>query len=963
MALRRLGILDTPQEDDFDEVVKLAAQLCAAPTALVTFVDDRREWHKARLAWDESQTPLDRSLANRAIGQSDVLVIENLRTDRRFATHPFVTSHPDICFYAAAPIAAPTPRLAGQVSSSVPLGALAVMDTRCRTLSTEARVALRMLARQVTVLLELRFWTMTEEDRRRATETALRRSEAFYHSLVETMPQNVFRKDLEGRHTFANSRYCQTLGLPLESILGKTNFDLFPPDLATKYTEDDDRVARTGETYDVVEGHQTPTKKIWVQVIKTPVRDADGRTIGVQGIFWDVTERKAIEEQLHYERELLRGLLDACPDSIYFKDRDSRMLKVSRSLAARIGLSDPSEAVGKTDADFFGVEHAAAAWEDEQRIMRSGEALISKMEVEKWLDGQERWLITTKMPLKDAAGDVVGTFGVSRDITELKRAEAELAVARDIALESARLKAEFLANMSHEIRTPLNAVVGMSGLLLDTKLDPEQQDFANTIRTSADLLLSIINDILDFSKIEAGKMAIETVDFDVTQVLEETADLVADSAQSKGIELATWIPPAVPRHVVGDPGRLRQVLANLVSNAVKFTERGEVVLQVEPARETEHDVSLRFEVRDTGIGISPEAQARLFNAFTQADGSTTRRYGGTGLGLAISKQLVSLMGGTIGCESTHGRGSTFWFTLTLDKQAGVPVRSSRTAHPASIERVRVLIVDDNQTNRDILRRQLVAWKMPNGSAASGPEGLDRLREAVAAGDPYRIVILDMQMPDMDGMSVARAIKADPVLKQTRIVVLTSLAYHPDEADFRRIGIAAYLTKPVKQSRLFDCLATVMSDGAGAAERAAADRSAPSAVLASQKTMRVLLAEDNATNQKVVLRQLLKLGVTADAVADGAEVLSAIRHAPYDVILMDCQMPNVDGYEATRRIRERERSHPKGPRHYIIAVTAHALEGDRDRCIAAGMDDYLSKPIRPDELLKVLERYTATSARV
>jgi PAS domain S-box-containing protein len=788
-------------------------------------------------------------------------------------------------------------------------------------------------------------------------ETAFRESEAFYHSLVESLPQNIFRKDLEGRHTFANSRYCETLGLPLGQILGRTNADLFPPELAAKYTADDDRVIRTGETHDVIEIHQTPTRRLFVQVIKTPVRDEAGRIIGVQGIFWDVTERKAMEEQLKYERELLRALLDACPDAIYFKDRSSRMLRVSASMARRCGLADPADAVGKTDADFFGAQHAREAFEDEQRIMRTGEPSISKVELENWLDGRERWVITTKMPLHDPSGAIVGTFGVSRDITELKEAEAALAVARDQALESSRLKSQFLANMSHEIRTPLNAVVGMAGLLIDTDLSAEQRDFAETTRTSADLLLGIINDILDFSKIEAGKMVIETVDFDLTQVIEETADLVADRAQTKGIELLTWIPPDVPRFLRGDPGRIRQVLANLLSNAVKFTDKGEVVVEVMVAPATADAGSLRVQVRDTGIGIPREALEQVFSAFTQADGSMTRRYGGTGLGLAICRQLVTLMGGHIGVESEPGRGSTFWLSLPLERQQGDAAR--RPPEPVTLEGVRVLIIDDNQTNRDILQRQALAWRMRPEMATSGAEGLAALYRALS-DDPYRLVILDMQMPDMDGVAVARAIKADPRLSAARVVILTSLGYHPDEANLRDIGVSSYLTKPIKQSRLFDALVNVMAESppattapTGRQPARVVDRGAGS----RPRGLRVLVAEDNAINQKVALRQLVKLGVTADAVGDGEEVLAAIERTPYDIILMDCQMPRLDGYAATRRIRERELAAPAQARHHIIAMTAHALDGDREGCLAAGMDDYLSKPVRLDELGKALDRYT------
>jgi two-component system, sensor histidine kinase and response regulator len=790
-------------------------------------------------------------------------------------------------------------------------------------------------------------------------ETAFKESEAFYHSLVETLPQNIFRKDLEGRHTFANSRYCETLGLPLDQILGRTNADLFPPDLAAKYTADDERVARTGETHDVVEIHQTPTRRLFVQVIKTPVRSENGRIIGVQGIFWDVTERKVIEEQLQHERELLGALLDACPDAIYFKDRSSRMLKVSASMARRCGLADPADAVGKTDADFFGADHATEAFEDEQRIMRTGEPIISKMERENWLDGRERWVITTKMPLRDPSGAIVGTVGVSRDITELKEAEAALAVARDQALEASRLKSQFLANMSHEIRTPLNAVVGMAGLLIDTDLNAEQRDFAETTRTSADLLLGIINDILDFSKIEAGKMVIETVDFDLTQVVEETADLVADRAQNKGIELLTWIPPEVPRFLRGDPGRIRQVLANLLSNAVKFTEKGEVVVEVMIAQAAADAANLRIQVRDTGIGIPADALEQVFSAFTQADGSMTRRYGGTGLGLAICRQLITLMGGHIGVESEPGRGSTFWFSLPLEIQQGDAAR--RPPEPVSLEGVRVLIIDDNHTNREILQRQALAWRMRPDMATSGSEGLAALYRALPE-EPYQLVILDMQMPDMDGVAVARAIKADPRLSLARVVILTSLGYHPDEGNLREIGVSSYLTKPVKQSRLFDALVNVMAESptATAAPPPETVRQ-PTRIVdrrsgSRARALRVLVAEDNPINQKVALRQLIKLGVTADAVGDGEEVLAAIEQTPYDIILMDCQMPRLDGYEATRKIRQRERATPLKSRHHIIAMTAHALEGDREGCLAAGMDDYLSKPVRLEDLAKALDRF-------
>jgi CheY-like chemotaxis protein len=454
-------------------------------------------------------------------------------------------------------------------------------------------------------------------------------------------------------------------------------------------------------------------------------------------------------------------------------------------------------------------------------------------------------------------------------------------------------------------------------------------------------------------------MTIEQVDFDLTQVLEDTADLVADTAQRKGVELATWIHPNVPRFVNGDSSHMRQVLANLVSNAVKFTAEGEVVIEVQPVVESDTTATMRFQVRDTGIGIPEEAHERLFDAFSQADGSTTRRYGGTGLGLAISRRLVSLLGGDMGFESVPGQGSTFWFTLTLGKREGTAQGSP--VEPDALDGLRVLIVDDNATNREILHRQIATWRMRDDSVANGLDALAHFKEAASAGDPYRLAILDLQMPDMDGMSIARAIKADPTLAATRIVVLTSLAYHADEANFRQIGISAYLTKPVKASRLLDCVSTVMSETARTTSvpiTAARKARTPPATPPGQKAIRILLAEDNPVNQRVVRHQLAKLGFAADAVANGEEALAALERVRYDLVLMDGQMPEMDGYEAVREIRRRESAEWQNRRHRVVAITASSLDGDRQKCLDAGMDDYLAKPVRLQDLHRVLEEAVA-----
>ncbi len=791
-------------------------------------------------------------------------------------------------------------------------------------------------------------------------EEELKDERNFLRTLIDNLPDLIYFKDNQARYVLNNRAHLQTLGVSSqEDVFGKTTFDFNPYELAETYFNDEMKVIHTGQPMlnkEEVAVHRDSGEEVWHLTSKVPLR-RDDKVIGIVGISRNITQQKLAQKSMQRERNQLRTLIDNLPDLIFFKDLRGRYILNNKAHLDFIGVNDQQEALGKTVLDFHPQEEAEEFFREEIEVIVSGNALF---EVEQIIyhkkKKEKRWYLTSRIPLKDSEGKVKGILGVGHDITNKKLAEEallqtynELEQTNKELKKANKIKSQFLANMSHEIRTPLNAVIGMTGLLLDTSLNEEQRDFTETILNSSDILLSLINDILDFSKIEAQKIELEKQPFDVRNCVEEALELIASKAADKNLELAYSFEEGISTNVIGDLVRLRQILINLLSNSIKFTEEGEVVVNVSGQLQDHYSYQLHFAVRDTGLGIPVDRQDRLFQSFTQVDASTTRKFGGTGLGLAISKRLCELMGGTMWIESSGipGEGATFHFTISTELSIESEIRVDLSALIGK----RVLIVDDNLTNRNILTQQAASLQMISIGVESGSEALRLLKD----NNEFDLAILDYQMPEMDGVMLAEEIRKINLTKSLPLILLSSYGYHHEKHTNLSI-FAATLTKPIKFSQLCSALITVLKKNKGFVKKQRDIKSMQfDSTIGKQYPLKILIAEDNTINQKVALKILEKLGYGADVAFNGLEVLDALRRQKYDIILMDVQMPELDGEQATIEIR---RTFPLTQQPRIVAMTANAMKSDRERYMAAGMDDYIVKPFKVEELVRALiESYT------
>jgi len=837
----------------------------------------------------------------------------------------------------------PYPRLTqfGENASVVILASLAIA---CWVTWRLRRAVLEAREDEPTIELQ------REVAERKQAERALEERTGFLNSLIENTPLGIVAIDADNLVEMCNPAFEKLFRYRQDQIVGRPLYELLgAPEMRPELDSNRKRVGQGKTTHVVTRRSRSDGTLVDVEAFSVPLVD-DGKVTGAVLLYQDITERKRAELVLEERTNFLNSLVENLPVGVVATDLDAVVERCNPAFE-RLFRYRQQDILGRNIVDLLASDELRAQMENVKEQV-SRRKLVRLVTQRKRSDGTLADVELQAVPLmrgEEQRGHVL----IYQDITERKRAEEALLRAKEEAEAASRAKSEFLANMSHEIRTPMNGIMGMTELVLDTDLGPDQREYLNLAKVSADSLLSLLNDILDYSKIEAGKLDIETIDFNLGDCIGETMKTLSLRAHQKGLELAFQIEPDVPDALMGDPGRLRQIIINLVGNAIKFTESGEVVLSVRQETRAAEDTQLVFTVADTGIGIPKDKQLSIFEAFSQADGSMTRKYGGTGLGLTISSRLTQLMGGRIWVESELGKGSRFHFTARFKVQTS-PVRRVIPRDLNTLRDMGVLVVDDNATNRQILVKLLTNWHMVPALADSARNAMITLGEAKGLGRDFPLILLDAQMPEVDGFALAEYIKRHPDWKTATVMMLSSAGQRGDALRCRELGVAAYLTKPVRQAELLDAILTALGTRSrGDMLPALVTRHS---LRENRNRLRILLAEDNAVNQLVALRLLEKYGHTVAVAANGKKALEAAGKESYDLILMDIQMPEMNGWEATAVIRERERE--SGAHVPIIAMTAHAMKGDEEKCMAAGMDGYLTKPIRTADLLAALDRISS-----
>lgn len=812
---------------------------------------------------------------------------------------------------------------------------------------------------QLTAVIE----TLQDITERKIAEELLKDSEDRHRQLVSNSPLGIVVCDVLGNILTTNVRIIDILGSESAEKTKEINIFTYPPLIDSGIAGSVRKCLDTGEN--VVAEHMYITKwgkSIYMRIHLTPLRDIEGEISGVQALVEDFTSRKKAEDALYESEQLFRATFEQAALGIFHESIDGKFLKANEKFCDIVGYTQ--EELSQLTVRSITYPDDSVQYEESIKKLLAGEvstAAKEKRYIRK--DGSIVWVSGTVSLVRDSTGEPKYFIKIIEDIGERKRAQEVLQKAKEEAEAASRAKSEFLANMSHEIRTPMNGIIGMTELALSTNLTSEQREYLKLVQNSADSLLRVINDILDFSKIEAGKFEIDNIVFNVREAVENAVDLLAVKAHEKGIEITCDIRPDVPDLLIGDPGRLKQVLINLLGNAVKFTEKGEVDLKVEVLDDPD-DVSprnnesilLRFSVKDTGIGIPENKMDRLFRSFSQVDGSTTRKYGGTGLGLAISKQIVEMMGGTIGVNSVEGEGSTFYFIVSFPVQKD-NITTEKDSTKFNLQGLKVLAVDDNRTHRIILRETLTGWGMSVWTASNGNEALRLLKQENLKNEPFELVLLDSNMPGMSGFEVAKNIQTDASLDGLTIMMITSNDVKGDADRCAQYGINGYLVKPIKQFELYNAIIITLEKGTEHADTLAQEHEM-SELLNNQFSrsvpdgqIKILLAEDNPINLKLAKTLLEKPGWIVKPVNNGLEAVQSLTEEKFDIVLMDVQMPEMDGLEATRKIRALNSENKNIP---IVAMTAYAMKDDEEKCIAAGMDAYLSKPIKQKELYAMLE---------